>query len=87
MMININIYCFKLSDVVFVMLINVKMSKTVGLLIFMSMINFMLSQVEHEKQFITSGAGHVQLGHILICCVFLIRWLHKPDDLDQHRLP
>ena len=32
-----------LSDVVFVMLINVKMPTTVGILIFMSRINFVLS--------------------------------------------
>ena len=34
---------FKLSDVVFIMLINVKMPTIVGILTFMSMINFMLS--------------------------------------------
>ena len=34
---------FKLSDVLFIMLINVKMSTIVGILTFMSMINFMLS--------------------------------------------
>ena len=44
-----------LSDVVFIMLINVKMPTIVGILIFMSMINLMLSLVEHEKRFITSG--------------------------------
>ena len=37
-----NILAFKLSDV-FIMLINVKMPKIVGILTFMSMINFMLS--------------------------------------------
>ena len=36
-----------LSDVVFIMLINV------GILTFMSRINFMLSWIEHEKCFIT----------------------------------
>ena len=40
-----------LSDVVFIMLINVKMPMIVGILTFMSMINFVLSQVEHEKKF------------------------------------
>ena len=34
---------FKLSYVVFIMLITVKMTTTVGILTFMSMINFMLS--------------------------------------------
>ena len=43
-----------LSDVVFIMLINVKMPTIVGILTFMSRINFVLSQVEHEKSFITS---------------------------------
>ena len=46
---------FKLSYVVFIMLINVKMPTLVGILTFMSMINFMLGSVEHEKRFITSG--------------------------------
>ena len=44
----------KLSDVVFIMLINVKM--TTFFLTFMSMINMMLSLLEHEKN-ITSGPG------------------------------
>ena len=39
----------KLSDVVFIMLINVKMPIIVGILTFISMINFMPSRVEHEK--------------------------------------
>ena len=38
---------FKLLDVVFIMPINAKMP--VGILTFMSMINFMLSSVEHGK--------------------------------------
>ena len=44
-----------LSDVVFIMLMNVKMPTIVGILTFMSRINFVLSQVEHEKSFITWG--------------------------------
>ena len=44
-----------LSDVVFIMLINVKMPTIVGILTFMSRINFVLSRVEHGKSFITSG--------------------------------
>ena len=43
-----------LSDVVFIMLINVKMPTIVGILTFMSRINFVLSRVEHGKSFITS---------------------------------
>ena len=38
-----------LSDIVFIMLINVKMPTIVGILTFMSRIKFMLSRVEHEK--------------------------------------
>ena len=40
---------FKLSGVVFMMLINVKMTTIVVILTFMSMIIFMLNLVEHEK--------------------------------------
>ena len=43
-----------ISDVVFIMLLNVKMSIIIGTLTFMSKINFVLSYVEHEKSFITS---------------------------------
>ena len=43
---------FKLSDVVSIMLINVKMSTIGGILTFMSMINFVFIWVEHEKSFI-----------------------------------
>ena len=50
-------FAFILSDVVFIMLINVKMPTIVGILTFMSRINFMLSWVEHEKGFITLGPG------------------------------
>ena len=38
-------------------LINVKMPTVVGILTFMSRKNFMLSLVEHENSFITSGPG------------------------------
>ena len=47
-----------LSDVVFIMLINVKMPTLVGILTFMSRIIFVFSGVEHKKSFITSGADH-----------------------------
>ena len=52
---NKTFLAFKLSDVVYIMLINVKMPTIVGILTFMSMINFMLSWVEHEKSFIALG--------------------------------
>ena len=53
-----------LSDVVFIMLINVKMPKIVGILTFMSRINFVLSLVEHEKSFITLGPDFIG---VLVC--------------------
>ena len=47
-----------ISGVVFIMLINVKMSTIVGILIFMSRINLVLTRVEHGKSFITLGPGY-----------------------------
>ena len=76
-----------LSDVVFFMLINIKMPKNVGIVTFMSRLNFMLTWVEHRKSFITSGPGlqisvHNQKSIFLflnqnICCGYskeLSRW-------------
>ena len=54
---NKDFSCFKLSDGVFILLINVKMPKIVGISTFMSRINFVLSSVEHEKSFITFKPG------------------------------
>ena len=48
------------------MLINVKMAVIVAILTFMSMINFMLSWVEHEKSFITSGTGFLIDSQLLV---------------------
>ena len=44
----------RLSDIVFIMLINVKMPTIVGILTFISRINFVLDWAEHGKSFITS---------------------------------
>ena len=44
-----------LPNVVFIMLINVKMPTIVGILTFMSRMNFMVCTVEYGKSFITSG--------------------------------
>ena len=41
------------SDVVFIMLINVKMPTIVGILTLMSRVNFVLSYVKHEKSYMT----------------------------------
>ena len=49
----------KLSEVEFIMLINVKMPTIVGILTSMSMINFILRWVEHEKCLITSMSGQM----------------------------
>ena len=46
---------------VFILLINVKMPTIVGILTFMSRINFVLSQVEHEKSFVISGPESIVL--------------------------
>ena len=48
---NIDFLAFKLSDV-FIMLINVKMPTIVGILTFISMINFMLSWVTERLYFL-----------------------------------
>ena len=48
-------FALSLSDAVFRMLVNVKMPTIVGILTFMSRINFVLSWVELEKSLITSG--------------------------------
>ena len=45
------------TRMLFFPLINVKMPTIVGILTFMSRKNFMLSSVENEKSFITSGPG------------------------------
>ena len=45
-----------LSDVVFIVLINVKMPTIVGILTFMSMINS--CSAEHGKSFITTGSDN-----------------------------
>ena len=66
-----------LSDVAFIMLINVKMPTIVGILTFMSRINFLLSLVEHGKSFITLGPDHTgkcirRFGGIYTYCRYFI---------------
>ena len=48
-----------LSDVGFIMLMNVKMPTIVGILTLMSRINFMLSGIEYENSFITSAPDYL----------------------------
>ena len=50
------IFALSLSDVVFIMLINVKVPTTVSILTFISRINFVLIPVEHGKKFYNLGA-------------------------------
>ena len=52
-LLKISLFCFKHSDVVFILLINVKMSTIVCILAFMGRINSMLNRVEDETAFIT----------------------------------
>ena len=54
---------FKLSDIVFIMPINVKMPTSVGILAFMSMINFILSGVglvTNHKEGVSYDMTYVQ---------------------------
>ena len=46
-----------LSDVVFIMLVNVKIPTTIAIVKSMSRINFVLGCVEHKKKFYNLGAG------------------------------
>ena len=50
---------------VFIQLINFKMPTIVGILTFMSWINFVLSWVWHEKSFITLGPGLIGYNDLL----------------------
>ena len=52
---NNDFLAFKLSDVEFIMLINVKMPTIIGILTFMSKLNSMLKSM--KKSFITSRPG------------------------------
>ena len=49
----------------FILPISIKMTKIVGILIFMSRINFVLPRVEHGKSFINSGPD---VGIIVLSC-------------------
>ena len=57
---SMKISCLNHKSQLFILLINVKMPTIVGILTFMSRINFMLSRVENEKSFITSGPDRRQ---------------------------
>ena len=59
--------CFQTIRCCIIMLINVKMPTIVGILTFMSMINFMLRCVENEESFITSGPDTFILSEEALC--------------------
>ena len=66
----------RLSDVVFIMLINAKMPTIVGILTFMSRINFVLSWFEHGKSFINSRGQEIGSHAMLFSTIiFLQRFL------------
>ena len=58
-MLEFTFLAFKLSAVAFIMLMNVEMPTIVGISTFMSMINSMLSSVEHKKKFYNLGPDFV----------------------------
>ena len=64
----------------FFLLMNVKMPTIVGIFTFVSRKNFMLSSVEHEIIFITSGPGwivldsNIQIVLMLIFQTIMIVW-------------
>ena len=64
-----------LSDIVFIMQINVEMPTIVGILAFMSKIHFMLSWVEHEKSVLTSD--HIALHKLSVWYIVTVSvlWL------------
>ena len=61
-----------LSDVVFIMLINVKMVTIVGISTFKSRIKFVLSSVEHGKKFYNLG-----VSVLLITSTVVLFAIHK----------
>ena len=71
----------------FSMLINMKMPTIVGIFVFISRENFMLSWVEHEKSFITSESEiswyyktHLQVFHKFSFSEFLFNDMSTPVD-------
>ena len=50
-------------------LINMKMPTIVGIFIFIIGENFMLSRVEYEKYYITSGSGHCVVRIKRVDCI------------------
>ena len=76
------ILALSVSYVAFIMLINVKMPTTVGILFFMSLIFFVLSGIEHGKFFITSGPCAIInsqcLNYHCLKQIFMVSKFFKP---------
>ena len=68
---------FKLSDVVFFLLIIVKMPTFVGIFTFMSRINFIHSRVEHDKK-VLEPWGETFRGSLLALILHLISFIVYP---------
>ena len=76
-----------LSDVVFIMLINVKMPTRVGILTFISRINLSSAELSMEKRFITSGPGGAQhYLRIIANCPLGAQYVHRGGDGGVHRV-
>ena len=59
------------------LLINMKMPSIVGIFIFISRENVMLSSVEHEKRLITSGSGFFPQNFKFPPFIFYILFQHE----------
>ena len=83
--INLNVekyQYFLLSDVVLILHINVKMSTFVGILTFMSKINFMVSWVKLKKFYDLEG----QVIFHLLCIYFRFIWLYCDRQSNSPRI-
>ena len=69
--------------VLFMLLINVKMPTIIGILTFMSRINFVLSWVEYEKFYNLSARGRERITSMKVCGRIWVR-THNPV-LAAHR--
>ena len=64
-LLNEDVSCSKVSDIVFIMLINVKMPTIVGILTFMSRINFVLMRKVLSSQGQVSRVGNLRTFTII----------------------
>ena len=71
LLVKTKMLALKLSDAVFIKLINAKMPTIVGILTFISRINFIVSRVEHKIIFIVT-ASHYITYYSLMACGFML---------------